>query len=149
MLVDRSAENLVGKKREKNGRIVFVTLNLSTSSILAVLPEVTHVWKKDGATLGKKTINFIIIIIISIIIISISIITTIIIITITIVINNLPHSKRLCGHVGALGLAVGRDDPECAKQKNQQVLQHDVDGCDNMGIRKRPVNRRAASQRAR
>ena len=118
MLVDRSAENLVGKKREKNGRIVFVTLNLSTSSILAVLPEVTHVWKKDGATLGKKTINFIIIII-SIIIISISIITTIIIITIIIitkVINNLPNSKRLCGHVGALGLAVGRNDPECAKQ---------------------------------
>ena len=114
MLVDRSAENLVGKKREKNGRIVFVTLNLSTSSILAVLPEVTHVWKKDGATLGKKTINFIIII--SIIIISISIITTIIIITITIVINNLPNSKRLCGHVGALGLAVGRNDPKCAKQ---------------------------------
>ena len=103
------------KRERKNERIVFVTLNLSTSSILAVLPEVTHVWKKDGATLGKKTINFIIIII-SIIIISISIITTIIIITITIVINNLPNSKRLCGHVGALGLAVGRNDPECAKQ---------------------------------
>jgi hypothetical protein len=32
------------------------------------------------------------------------------------------HSKRLCGHVGALCLAVGRDDPECAKEKNQQVL---------------------------
>ena len=61
----------------------------------------------------------------------------------------LPHSKCLCGHVSALCLAVGRDDPECAKQKNQQVLQHDVDGCDNMGIRKRPANRRAASQRAR
>ena len=61
----------------------------------------------------------------------------------------LPHSKRLCGHVSALCLAVGRDDPECAKQKNQQVLQHEVGGCDNMGIRKRPVNRRAASQRAR
>ena len=61
----------------------------------------------------------------------------------------LPHSKRLCGHVSALCLAVGRDDPECAKQKNQQVLQHEVDGCDNMGIRKRPANRRAASQRAR
>ena len=61
----------------------------------------------------------------------------------------LPHSKRLCGHVSALCLAVGRDDPECAKQKNQQVLKHDVDGCDNMLIRKRPVNRRAASQRAR
>jgi len=25
------------------------------------------------------------------------------------------HSKRLCGHIGALGLAVGRDDPECAE----------------------------------
>ena len=125
MLVEyEDLQKILWEKRErKNERIVCFTLNLSTSSILAVLPEVTHVWKNDGATLGKKTINFIIII--SIIIISISIITTIIIITIiiiTIVINNLPHSKRLCGHVGALGLAVGRNDPECAKQQNQQVL---------------------------
>ena len=63
MLVDicRSAENLVGKKREKNGRIVFVTLNLSTSSMRAVLPEVTQVWKKEGATLDGRIIIIVIV----------------------------------------------------------------------------------------
>ena len=30
------------------------TLNLSTSSILAVRPAVTHVWKKEGATLHRS-----------------------------------------------------------------------------------------------
>ena len=31
-----------------------LTLNLSTSSMRAVLPEVTQVWKKEGATLDRK-----------------------------------------------------------------------------------------------
>ena len=31
-----------------------LTLNLSTSSMRAVLPEVTQVWKNEGATLDRK-----------------------------------------------------------------------------------------------
>ena len=37
--------------RERETVLVRLTLNLSTSSILAVLPAATQVWKKDGATL--------------------------------------------------------------------------------------------------
>ena len=36
-----------------------LTLNLSTSSMRAVLPEVTQVWKNEGATLDRRVIFFI------------------------------------------------------------------------------------------
>ena len=120
------------KRRERESEMfVWFTLNLSTSSILAVLPEVTHVWKKEGATLSEK--HFI---------------KKKNLIHPRIIIPKktwpklyfrkklklfffklfLPHSKCLWGHVGALCLAVGCDDPEGAKEKNQQVLHHDVEG---------------------
>ena len=35
-----------------------LTLNLSTSSMRAVLPEVTQVWKNEGATLDRRVIFF-------------------------------------------------------------------------------------------
>ena len=99
------------ERKRQNETFVWCTLNLSTSSILAVLPEVTQVWKKEGATLPKtkKNVKFILKLLLC-----------------------SPHSKRLWGHVGPLCLAVGGNDPECAKEKNQQVLQHDVDGVDDV-----------------
>ena len=51
------------ENKELEKRNVF-TLNLSTSSMRAVLPEVTQVWKKEGATLDRKVMVRIIIIVI-------------------------------------------------------------------------------------
>ena len=53
------------ENKELENRNVF-TLNLSTSSMRAVLPEVTQVWKKEGATLDRKVmVRTIIIVIVS------------------------------------------------------------------------------------
>ena len=46
------------ENKELENRNVF-TLNLSTSSMRAVLPEVTQVWKNEGATLDRRVIFFI------------------------------------------------------------------------------------------
>ena len=49
------------ENQELENRNVF-TLNLSTSSMRAVLPEVTQVWKKEGATLVMVRIIMIVIV---------------------------------------------------------------------------------------
>ena len=78
-----------------------LTLNLSTSSILAVFPAATQVWKKDGATLkGESEVKL-------------SLLSEQ---------KNSPHSEGFRRHVGLIHHRVGVNDPEGSEEEDEQVL---------------------------